>query len=218
MKKLAIFNFDGTLADSVGDIAYSGNLVLHEMKLDEHPEEVYRLSIGDGMTQLLFRILPEECRNERLDEARERFIRIYSENCDRSTEVYDGIYELLKGLKSSGIKTAVLSNKPHEFTLKITNKYFNNMFDFVLGQKNQMSKKPEPDGLFYILDQLGIDKSDCVYIGDSPVDVATARNAGVSAYAVSWGMRPVSELTEANPDAIAHTSEQLKQLILESKA
>lgn len=90
------------------------------------------------------------------------------------------------------------------------------MFDFVLGQKSQMSKKPEPDGLFYILDQLGIDKSDCVYIGDSPVDVATARNAGVSAYAVSWGMRPVSELIKANPDAIAHTAEQLKQLVLES--
>lgn len=214
MKKLAIFDFDGTLGNSVPGIALSGNETLKKLGLSEHSEDYYRNAIGEGMMKLLERILPPEAPESLFIKAKDLFVEIYSVNCDKDIHIYPGIHDMLKALKAAGIKTAVLSNKPHAFTVRSTDKYFKGCFDLVLGQRNDIPKKPEPDGVFEIMRQLKISPEDAAYIGDAPVDILTARKAGIASIAVSWGMRPLKELVESRPDRIIHQANQLKDCLL----
>lgn len=210
MKKLCIFDLDGTLVDSLRDLADSTNLVLSINNFPTHPVEAYRHFVGDGAYQLVRRALPEDSREESVVlTCKGQFDVIYNERCFAHTRPYDGAKELLKHCREAGILTAVLSNKPHPFTKQIVERLFSpGDFDMVLGQQDGMPKKPDPAGVERILQALKTAPEDAVLIGDSDVDVITAKNAGICSVGVCWGFRGREELSRAGADFLAESMEE----------
>ena len=130
------------------------------------------------------------------------------------TKPYDGIINLLDELRMKGIKLAVVSNKKHEFTMEIVKKYFGDGFDIVFGHRDNYKEKPDPSSVLEVIDKLNIIKSECIYIGDSNVDIMTAKNAGVKCIGVSWGFRGKEELAEEGANYLADNTTELKNIII----
>lgn len=211
MKKFVIFDLDGTLVNSIADIAVAVNQALDAYGYPTHPEEAYRYMVGDGVTKVFERALPENERNtHNIERIREKFIPFYNlHNADRSRP-YEGIATLLEELQHRGIKLAVASNKYHTATIKLVAHFFPNIhFEVVFGQREGVPVKPNPQIVEQILDILGATKSEVLYVGDTNVDMKTAKNAEVDVLGVSWGFRPREELAAHNPLAIIDHPAQL---------
>ena len=209
MKKLCIFDLDGTLVNSIEDIAFAVNRGLKLMGLPDHPVSAFNLFVGDGMYKLCERALPEDCQ-ERVNELLMLYNDYYIKHCCVLTKPYDGIPELLKALKASGIQIAVLSNKPHPQTVNVINNLFGSgVFDYVLGQKPEFPVKPNPEALIHLIESAGVSLEDAVNIGDSNVDIILGRNAGIDSIGVSWGFRGRNELLAAGAERIADTPSQI---------
>lgn len=204
--RAVIFDLDGTLLDSLGDIAESVNFVLSERGLPTYPVAAYRGFVGDGMTMLLKRVLPESLRDEETVAACvARLKEVYGSRSDRLTRPYDGIAGLLDALARRSIPMAVLSNKPHELTVGLVDRLLDAWsFHPVFGERPPVPRKPDPSSALEIADLLGLAPADILYVGDTPTDLATARAAGMPALGAAWGFRSEAELREAGATRIAH--------------
>ena len=211
MKKLVIFDLDGTLLDTIADLAESANHALRQLGYPTRDVEKIRTFVGNGVNKLLFRALPdEEKTEENMMRMRTHFVPYYdAHNADLSAP-YPGIVALLEELQAKGLMIAVASNKYQEATVKLVKHYFP-MIDFVevLGQREGINVKPDPTIVFDILKKAGVSKEETLYVGDSGVDMQTAINAGVDAIGVTWGFRPRTELEDFHPMGLIDQAEEL---------
>lgn len=193
--KGVIFDLDGTLVNSLEDIADAMNTVLQNLNYPTHNYEAYQYFIGSGLRNLVSKSLPETHNDEKnIDRCYQLMIEEYSYNCTRKTKPYDGIIELLDHLISNNIKLSVFSNKSDELTKIITTTLFPNYFDPIVGLSIEALKKPNPSEAIAISKSLGLKTEEIIFVGDSGIDMQTATNANMLAVGVSWGYRAEEEL------------------------
>ena len=214
MKKAVIFDLDGTLSDSIASMKYCGDRALAPFGYGPFPESDYKYFVGDGAANLIKRAL-KAGGDEKLvhfEEAFALYKKFFAENCMYQVKPYEGIPELLAALKEKGLKIAVLSNKPHDQTIDVIETLFGKgYFDVIQGQKENVAIKPSPEGVFQILNQLGIGAQDILYLGDTATDMKTGKSAGAFTVGALWGFRKREELEENHADAIiAHPLELLQ--------
>ncbi len=215
MKKLVIFDLDGTLLDTIADLAGATNYALTQLGYPTHDKDTIRTFVGNGINKLLERSLPaNEQTEENVMRMRSYFVPYYdAHNADLSSP-YPGIEALLQSLQEKGIEIAVASNKYQEATTKLVKHYFPTIqFAEVLGQRENIPVKPHPTIVFDILNKTGIDKKEMLYVGDSGVDMQTAQNAEVDAIGVTWGFRSRIELETLHPLGIINKAEELMDYI-----
>ena len=213
--KAVIFDLDGTLIDSLEDLANSVNQTLSEFNYPKHEIQAYRYFIGDGVKVLLRRAIKEDVSDEIISQLHERFKVIYKKEIDTKTKVYDGIYELLNKLENINYKKAILSNKPHNFTLDCIDKFFSEYsFVNISGQKHTIPKKPDASAALIIAKEFKEDTKNVYFVGDTKVDMETAKNAGMIAIGVLWGFREESELREHGADYIVSSTEELYDILV----
>ena len=215
MKKLVIFDLDGTLLDTIADLAESANYALKQLGYPTHDIETIRTFVGNGINKLLERALPShEQTEENVIRMRSHFVPYYDvHNADLSNP-YPGIVSLLEDLQAKGIQIAVASNKYQEATVKLVKQYFPDIdFIEILGQREGINVKPDPSIVFDILQKANLSKENVLYVGDSGVDMQTAINAGVDAVGVTWGFRPRAELESFRPMGLIDKAEDLLEFI-----
>lgn len=213
--KLVIFDLDGTLLNTIGDLAVSCNHMLRMRSLPEHTYEQYCHFVGNGIMRLVERALPEHLRTqEYVTAARKDFIDHYIEHIDINTRPYEGIPQAVESLAGSGVKLAVASNKFQAGTEKLIREYFpGTPFVAVCGNRDGVPLKPDTALVDMIIDAAGVRRDQCVMVGDSAVDMLTARNAGITSVGVSWGFRDRAELEQNGACHIADTPEQMLRII-----
>lgn len=199
-----IFDLDGTLIDSLADIADSCNRVLAAHGFAEHTLEAYRYFVGDGVRNLWLRILPPEARVEPvLVQCMRAYSADYARNWRVKTRPYDGVPDLLHSLAARGMEMAVLSNKPHDFTRQcVEGLLAGHEFAVVLGASPQFPHKPDPASALHVAGRLGVPPADCLYLGDTATDMQTATAAGMYALGALWGFRHADELLAAGARAL----------------
>ena len=216
MYKLIIFDLDGTLLNTIGDLAESCNYALKMCGHEPHPVNAYNFFVGNGIMKLFERALPEDARDAKtLREMKEYFLWHYEKNNAVFTKPYDGICDLLKRLQSNGCMLAVASNKYQEATEEIIKNYFKDIdFIKVLGQREGIPIKPDPYIINEILNYANVEAAETIYIGDSGVDAATAKNIdNLTFIGVTWGFRPKKELEEHGAKLFANSPEDIWRLI-----
>lgn len=214
--KACIFDLDGTLTNTLESMTYSVNLTLEEMGLSKITKDQCRLFVGNGARVLMEKSLKAagDTDASRIEEGMEIYGRIFDQNCTYHVTPYEGIPEMLKVLKDKGIQLAVLSNKPDRQTVKVVKAIFGEeLFDYAQGQKEGIRRKPEPDGVWYLMEQMHVSKEECLYIGDSEVDAATGRNAGLKTIGVLWGFRDRKTLETAGADDLIDRPDELLQFV-----
>lgn len=214
--KACIFDLDGTLTNTLESMTYSVNLTLEEMGLSKITKDQCRLFVGNGARVLIEKSLKAagDTDASRIEEGMEIYGRIFDRNCTYHVTPYEGIPEMLKALKDKGIHLAVLSNKPDRQTVKVVKAIFGEeLFDYAQGQKEGIRRKPEPDGVWYLMEQMHVSKEECLYIGDSEVDAATGRNAGLKTIGVLWGFRDRKTLETAGADDLIDRPDALLQFV-----
>ncbi len=193
--KGVIFDLDGTLVNSLEDIADAMNTVLQERKYPTHSYEKYQYFIGSGLRNLVSKALPITHNDEKnIDSCYQLMIEFYRVNCTRKTKSYEGIVELLDHLISRNMKLSVFSNKADNLTKEITTALFPNYFDPIVGLTTESLKKPNPFQAIAISKSLGFEAEEIIFVGDSGIDMQTATNANMFAVGVLWGYRPEEEL------------------------
>lgn len=209
MKKLAIFDLDGTLLNTIADLGQACNYALEKIGFTPHPVQAYYYMVGNGVRSLMEKAHPD-ANPETIDLMLNYFKEYYTEHCLDNTKPYPGISQLLSSLQEKGVGLAVASNKYQEATTKIIKGCFPDVeFVAIEGQIEGRNRKPDPSIIFSILAQYPVAKKDILYIGDSGIDMETAKRACVEAIGVSWGFRSVSELRRANADYIITQPSQL---------
>lgn len=214
--KACIFDLDGTLTNTLESMTYSVNLTLEEMGLSKITKDQCRLFVGNGARVLIEKSLKAagDTDASRIEEGMEIYGRIFDRNCTYHVTPYERIPEMLKALKDKGIQLAVLSNKPDRQTVKVVKAIFGEeLFDYAQGQKEGIRRKPEPDGVWYLMEQMHVSKEECLYIGDSEVDAATGRNAGLKTIGVLWGFRDRKTLETAGVDDLIDRPDELLQFV-----
>ena len=214
--KACIFDLDGTLTNTLESMTYSVNLTLKEMGLSQFTKDQCRMFVGNGARVLIEESLKVsgDPKASRIEEGMKIYGRIFDQNCTSHVTLYEGIPEMLKALKDRGIHLAVLSNKPDRQTVKVVKEIFgDNIFDYAQGQKDGIRRKPEPDGVWYLMEQMQVSKEECLYIGDSEVDAATGKNAGLKTIGVLWGFRDRKTLETAGADHLIERPEELLQFV-----
>ncbi|MBU3131404.1 HAD family hydrolase [Clostridium gasigenes] len=215
MYKAIIFDLDGTLLDTLEDLANACNYALKECGLSTYEVNKYKKFVGDGRYKLIERIIPKQDYTEDLfNKVLKLYDDYYLEHMVDETKPYEGICELLDELRGLGIKLAVVSNKPHEFTIEMVKNYFNNKIDIVFGQRKNYQVKPNPETIFEVMNEFKLEKEECVYVGDSNVDMQTAKNAEVKSIGVSWGFRGRKELEQSGANIVVDTVEELRSVLI----
>jgi phosphoglycolate phosphatase len=216
MPELIIFDLDGTLLDTIEDLANSVNYALIQHNLPTHAVESYRFFVGNGVNKLLERVLSEDKRTtDYVSMLKVDFLKHYFAHSEECTRPYPGIPELLAQLQRKGIKLAVASNKMHEATVKLINRFFPEIrFAAILGQRDGFPVKPNPGVLEEIIRIAGVEKEEVLYVGDSGVDVATSFNAKVPFVGVLWGFRPRKELEEVGATDFVENTEELCKMVI----
>ncbi|MBR5479409.1 MAG: HAD family hydrolase [Clostridia bacterium] len=218
MIKAVIFDLDGTLANTLPTLCHAGNTALSACGFRKVPIERYPLLVGNGANNLIAGLInvvnsippfPGE-----VEMVRAEYDKIYAADPLYLTEVYDGMHDLIASLKEKGIKCAVLSNKPHDMTLRVIDGLFpKGTFDVIFGQRENVAKKPSPEGALEIAKTLDISPSDFLFVGDSGVDMQTGRNAGMTPIGVLWGFRSKEELISFDAAHLIEKPEELLSLI-----
>lgn len=204
MLKAFIFDLDGTLIDSLADIAESINRMLDARGYPRCDIEIFKQMVGDGMEKLVERALPESVRSPELIRlCTEEYRTLYNTLWQQATVPYPGIVETLAALRSRGLKLGVISNKAHRFTVPMTQHFFGpGCFDLILGQREEVPRKPHPAGALEAAATLDLGIHECAYVGDSGIDMEFAKSSGMLAIGVDWGFRSVAELTESGAQHI----------------
>ena len=214
--QLIIFDLDGTLLNTIGDLAVGCDHMLSLRGLPTHSYEEYCTFVGNGIMRLVERALPEELRTEEyVKAARRDFVEFYIDNIDNHTVPYEGMVELIEQLQTKGAKLAVASNKFQAGTEKLIRKFFPTIeWVEICGNREGVPLKPDTALVDMIIEKAGVERKNCTMVGDSAVDIQTARNAAIRSVGVSWGFRSREELEQAGADHIADTVEELTTLLL----
>lgn len=205
--KMVLFDMDGTLLDTLDDLRDGVNLVLERRGYPQHTTEEIRAFVGNGARQLMRLALPAGTDDAEVESVLEEYREWYRVNYCIKTRPYDGVKEILASLRARGVKVAVVTNKPDATARQLAEKFFPGLPAF--GQRDDIPKKPAPDMVWNALQMLGVTARETVYIGDSEVDVETARNAGLPLIAVSWGFRTKEQLRSAGAEMLVDTMEEL---------
>lgn len=217
MYKAAIFDLDGTLLDSVKDLERACNYALSKFNLPNVDSQKYKLMLGAGRKKIIESIVSEFFGYDE-NEIIEKFLEYYNEFYDAhmldNTKPFKGILNMLDLLRSKNVVTAILSNKPHDFTLKLCKQFFSDKVQYVSGLKDGYEAKPNPALLLEIINDLGLKKEDCIYIGDTEIDIQVAKNAGVKSLGVLWGFRTQALLEKEEADYLASNIDEMTDIIL----
>lgn len=212
--KLAVFDLDGTILNTLDDLAVSLNYALKSSGFPERSIDEVRNFVGNGIRKLIERGVPPGTDVSAADRVHRDFTMHYKEHCADRTRPYDGITGLLGRLRMSGCLTAVVSNKADYGVRELCARYFPGMFDYAVGEREGIRKKPAPDSVNEVLKRLGISKEEAVYIGDSDVDIETAKNAGMDCIGVEWGFRGREFLEAHGAKVIVAKTEDIEKIIL----
>lgn len=214
MKKLVIFDLDGTLLNTIADLANSTNYALKVLGYPIHEPDKYNFMVGNGINKLFERALPDgEKTEENVLRVRQEFVPYYDQHNADKSRPYPGVTELLETLQAAGMQLAVASNKYQAATEKLIAHYFPNIkFTAVFGQREGIPVKPDPIIVKEILQIAKVQEEETLYVGDSGVDMQTAINASVTSCGVTWGFRPRTELESFHPDHIVDNAEEIKLL------
>ncbi len=197
MKKAAVFDLDGTLLYSLEDLWRSTNQALAHSGYPSRTMEEVREFVGNGVGRLIHLAVPRGTGEQEEAQCLAFFREYYKTHMQEHTRPYDGVTEMLDNLRSMGIRTAILSNKFHAAVCELSQEYFDGKIDMAQGEQNGIPRKPDPTGLFRLMEKLSVTAQETVYLGDSPEDVFTAQRAGVDFVGVTWGYRSLTQLKEA---------------------
>ncbi len=216
MIKAVIFDLDGTVSDTVSTIAHFGNMALEYYGLPPIDTEKFKYFAGDGKVVLLHRMLEyhDADTEEMFKKVEAKYDAEYEADPIYITKPFDGVIDELKKLKERGIKLAVLSNKPDNVTVMVAGQLFGDLFDIVHGKRENIPTKPDPEGTVILMEELGVTKDECVFVGDTNVDIFTAKNVGMKSIGVLWGFRDEKELSSAKADYIIEKTDEIFNTIL----
>lgn len=214
MIKAVIFDLDGTLLNTIEDLANSVNYMLKQFGYPTFTVEEYKYKVGNGMRSLIQRSLPKNHQSEaEIENALKIFTEHYKLHKSDNTAPYDGIKDLLKNLREKGIKTAVVTNKAHASAKPLVEENFPKLFDKITGQKEGVPTKPDPTAVFNTMKELQVSSEECIFVGDSSVDMQTAKNSCAFALGVLWGFRKADELKQNGADALIKKPDELLKYI-----
>lgn len=214
--KLALFDLDGTLLNTLADIAGACNYALVNVGFPVYREEEYKGFIGRGPVYLITSALPAYARDEAtVAYTRQVFQKYYLEHSAGLTKPYDGTIDMLRTVRSAGIKTVIYSNKPHDGVCLLAERFFKGLYDFAVGFRDGVPPKPEPDTGLEIIRKFGASANETAYIGDSDIDMQTAKNIGAYAIGVTWGFRTRLDLEEGGADIIIDKMSELAEIIID---
>ena len=209
-----LFDMDGTVTDSLADMHDSVNRALSEFALPEVSEDDVRRYVGNGARRLIEQAVPEGTEPGLTERVLEFYLPWYAAHCMIKTGPYSGIPELMRRLNAAGVRQVIVTNKPDSAASEIQERFFSDLAEFAVGEKPGIRRKPCPDMVDAAVERLGLEKSRCVYVGDSEVDITTARNAGMKCISVLWGFRNREELERAGAECFARSPEELYDLII----
>lgn len=212
--KLAIFDMDGTILDTLQDLTDSTNAALRMNGYSTRTIDEVRSFVGNGIHRLIELAVPAGSGTDAVEQVYADFLPYYQQHCADQTKPYDGIEALIRNLRAKGCKTAVVSNKADSAVQELCTQYFDGLFDYAVGERTGIAKKPAPDSVSEVLRRLGFETEDAVYIGDSEVDLATAKNAGMDCISVTWGFRSAAFLKEQGAAVLIQKPEEAESLIL----
>lgn len=213
MRKAVIFDMDGTLLDTLEDLYLSANAALAQYGFPERTLEEIRQFVGNGAVNLMRRAVPEGEKNPRFGDCLQAFREYYGEHLNDHTGPYDGIPELLQKLSEEGIPMAIVSNKPDFAVWELNERYFGGRIRTAIGESEGVRRKPAPDTVERAAKELGTRMEDCIYVGDSEVDLETAKNCGIPCVSVTWGFRSGEMLRELGAERMVRDAEELYQVI-----
>ncbi len=219
MYKACIFDLDGTLTDTLESLTYSVNATLKELGLPGITSKQCESFIGSGARMLVKRSIEAAGGDvSLLDEGMAIYKRIFGVYCTYRVTPYDGIERMLHDLKEKGFRLAVLSNKPHEQTIKVVTEIFGaELFSCIQGQREDVPRKPDPTGAFMVAEAIGVQPKECLYIGDSDVDMQTGCAAGMDAVGVTWGFRSREILQEYGATYLVDKAEEILEIVKEKE-
>ena len=209
-----VFDLDGTLLDTLTDLWNAVNAACKSKGFPPRTRLQVRRDLGNGLQRLLKLSLPKDVDENRFKCIFQAFRQYYLNHCNEATHPYEGIPELLRQLQAAGVKTAIVSNKAHPAVQELRDRYFPEIMKVAIGESTQVRRKPAPDTVLQALRELGVDKSQAVYVGDSEVDKATADNVGMDCFLVTWGFRDRGELKALEPTALVDQPEEIGKLVL----
>lgn len=215
MVQTVIFDMDGTLLNTLEDMLDSVNITMDYVKYPRRTRDEVRAFVGNGAAKLIERCMPKGLKDERFEEALQFYRKYYNDHAQIKTEPYPGISLLLQQLKERGIELAVASNKPDEAVKQLTNRYFPNIFSAVVGNRAGCAVKPAPDSVFLALSRMNRSVEGAVYVGDSEVDIATGKNAGMPCFSVTWGFRTAQFLSGHGAEHLIGSAEELRSALLQ---
>lgn len=211
--KMLIFDLDGTLLNTLDDLCDSVNYSLRTNNMPERSLDEIRAFVGNGIRLLIERSVPENTAKTLIDKTFDCFKAYYQIHCNDKTKPYPGVMDMLKKLKSKGYKIVVLSNKAQPAVTKLCDIYFNDLLDEAIGARENIPKKPAPDALYICAKNNNVNLNNIIYIGDSDVDIATAKNANVAGINVTWGFRSKEALIKCGATTLADNTIELLQLL-----
>jgi phosphoglycolate phosphatase len=213
--KLAIFDMDGTILNTLDDLADCMNYSLRTHGMADRTTSEVRSFVGNGIRKLIERAVPEGTDEKEIDNVFATFSNYYKDHCAIKTRPYDGIIEVIQQLRNRGVLTAVVSNKADYAVKSLCEEYFNGLFDISIGDKEGQRRKPYPDSVNAVLDRFGLDKSKAVYIGDSEVDLQTAANASMDVIMVGWGFRDEDYIKKQGAKFVIYKFDEILELFEE---
>ncbi len=208
--KAVLFDMDGTLLDTLQDLTDSVNELLENHGYPTRSMDYVRESVGNGVRVLLKRTLPETVREAELEVLMREYFGIYQKNMNNHTRPFPGVMDVLQYLQQNSIRTAIISNKPDSAVVALSKDLFGSLIDYTMGEKEGIPRKPDPKSAHMVLEHLDVAASGAMYVGDSDVDIKTAKNAGVCSVGVTWGFRSADELAAEGAD---HIISDIRELI-----
>lgn len=211
--ELLVFDMDGTILDTLEDLKNSTNYTLRLYNMPERTLDEIRAFVGNGIRRLIEQAVVAGTSDEQITVIHKDFMKYYEVHCADDTKPYEGIIDAIRHLRSLGYKTAVVSNKAHPAVLELCDQYFPGLFDLAIGERPDVARKPAPDMVHMALNHFNVSKENAVYIGDSDVDVATARNSELDMIAVDWGFRSRECLMEQGATTIISKPEEIVKYV-----
>lgn len=212
--KAVLFDMDGTVLDTLGDLAAAVNHTLREFSMPERSIAEVAAALSNGAAYLIAHTVPAGTPKELTDKVLAAYAPYYDAHCDILTGPYDGIVPLMEKLRDRGVKLAVISNKQDTAVKPLAEKYFPGLLEIAVGESAEVRRKPNPDAVLAALRHIGVEREDAIYVGDTEVDLQTARNAGMECASVDWGFRTREQLVEIGAEHIFDTVQELEEYLL----